>query len=202
MGLKLKYIKDNTMEAKKENDVEALKSSKKTRRRQVIQQIISTVDEEMGLDLRNSKKSRVREIVNGRAIVYIILRKHLKMSYTDISKVFNKNHATIIHSVKQLPHILKYDSDLAYSYQNITYRWLGDVDNYVRISDVELKTRIKDLINENKMLNLRVTKLQLDNYDYSEKYKKYLLLVKEWDYRVGNKFEEFKRKVNSILNGM
>ena len=78
-----------------------------------------------------------------RAVVYDILRKHLRMSLTDIAKVFNKNHATVLHSLKQLPYIIKYDPDIQFSYNNIVNNWLENVENYVPILDSDLKNRIK-----------------------------------------------------------
>jgi len=82
------------------------------------------------------------------------------------------------------------------------YNWLGNVDNSVPVSDEELKTRIKYLINQNKMLNLKVDDLNLQLSHYIGKYHKYLELSQEWGFRVGDRFDEFKRKVNTLLNGM
>ena len=75
------------------------------------------------------------------------------MTLSDIAKVFNKNHATVLHSLKQLPFLLKFDKTLASKHNNVMYMWLGNVDNSVEVSDQELKTRIRYLINQNKMLN-------------------------------------------------
>jgi regulator of replication initiation timing len=83
------------------------------------------------------------------------------------------------------------------------YFWLGNVNNSVELSDEELKTRIKLLINENKMLNLKVEGLNTELSNYKGKYHKYLEVSQEWGFRVGNdRFDEFKKKVNTLLNGM
>jgi len=169
---------------------------------QTINNIIFIINEELGIDLMESSKNRKRIYVFGRALLYTILRKHLKMTLCDISKVFNNNHATVLHSLKQLPFLLKFDTTLATNYNNVMYTWLGNVNNSVNISDQELKTRIKYLINENKMLNLRVNDLNLKLSHYTGKYHKYLELSQEWGFRVGDRFDEFKRKVNTLLNGM
>ena len=55
------------------------------RRQKTIEAIILNVNEELNIDVRD--KSRVRLYVFARAVVYDILRKHLKMSLVDISKV-------------------------------------------------------------------------------------------------------------------
>tara|TARA_R110000751_G_scaffold10493_1_gene38302 strand:- start:179 stop:565 length:387 start_codon:yes stop_codon:yes gene_type:complete len=46
-------------------------------------------------------KSRLRHIVDSRRMVFSVARDLLKMSYKKIGSVFNMNHATIIHHVKQ-----------------------------------------------------------------------------------------------------
>jgi|TARA_R110000796_G_C14393148_1_gene416679 hypothetical protein len=167
-----------------------------------INNIILLINQELEINLIENSKDRKRIYVFGRAILYDILRKHLNMTLSDIAKVFNKNHATVLHSLKQLPFLLKFDKNLAYSYNNIMYNWLGNVDNSVPVSDEELKTRIKYLINQNKMLNLKVDDLNLQLSHYIGKYHKYLELSQEWGFRVGDRFDEFKRKVNTLLNGM
>ncbi len=167
-----------------------------------INHIILIINEELGINLKEYTKKRKRVYVFGRAILYDILRKHFNMTLSDIAKVFNKNHATVLHSLKQLPFLLKFDQNLAFSYNNIMYDWLGNVDNSVDVSDKELKTRIKYLINQNKMLNLEVDELNIKLSNYTGKYHKYLELSQEWGFRVGDRFDEFKKKVNTLLNGM
>tara|TARA_R110002072_G_scaffold49985_1_gene135327 strand:+ start:584 stop:1108 length:525 start_codon:yes stop_codon:yes gene_type:complete len=167
-----------------------------------INNIILIINEELGIDLIQNSKRRQRIYVFGRAVLYKILRKHLNMTLSDIAKVFNKNHATVLHSLKQLPFLLKFDKTLASKHNNIMYMWLGNVDNSVEVSDQELKTRIRYLINQNKMLNLEVDELNNKLSDYTGKYHKYLELSQEWGFRVGDRFDEFKRKVNTLLNGM
>ena len=74
-----------------------------------ITNIILIINEELGIDLMQNSKRRQRIYVFGRAILYKILRKHLNMTLSDIAKVFNKNHATVLHSLKHLPFLLKFD---------------------------------------------------------------------------------------------
>ena len=58
-----------------------------------INNIISIIDEELSVNLKKNTKKRTRIYVFGRALLYNILRKHLKMTLEDIAKVLNKNHA-------------------------------------------------------------------------------------------------------------
>ena len=53
------------------------------------------------------------------------------------------------------------------------------------------------------MLNLKVEGLNTELSNYKGKYHKYLEVSQEWGFRVGNdRFDEFKKKVNTLLNGM
>jgi len=167
-----------------------------------IANIILIINEELGINLMENPKKRQRIYVFGRAVLYKILREHLNMTLSDIAKVFNKNHATVLHSLKQLPFLLKFDKNLARKHNTVMYMWLGNVDNFVEVSDQELKTRIRYLINQNKMLNLEVDELNTRLSNYTGKYHKYLELSQEWGFRVGDRFDEFKKKVNTLLNGM
>lgn len=167
---------------------------------QTIEAIIFNVIEETGVDPRAD--SRKREYVFGRAVVYDILRKHLRMSLTDIAKVFNKNHATVLHSLNQLPYLLKYDHNLQYTYNNIINNWLENVENYVPILDSDLKNRIKFLVNQNKNLNLEVSTLKTQIKHYTGKYERFYKLVADIEHRTGDRFSAFERKVNTFLNGL
>ncbi len=165
-----------------------------------IEAIILNVEEVLGLDPRLN--TRKREYIFARAVVYDILRKHLRMSLTDIAKVFNKNHATVLHSLKQLPYIIKYDPDIQLSYNNIVNNWLENVENFDPILESDLKNRIKFLVNQNKKLNLEVSDLRKEVNHYTGKYKKFYKLVADIEHRTGNNFSAFERKVNTYLNGL
>jgi len=165
-----------------------------------IEAIILNVEEVLGLDPRLN--TRKREYVFARAVVYDILRKHLRMSLMDIAKVFNKNHATVLHSLKQLPYIIKYDPDIQFSYNNIVNNWLENVENFDSILESDLKNRIKFLVNQNKKLNLEVSDLRKEVSHYTGKYKKFYKLVADIEHRTGNKFSAFERKINTYLNGL
>ena len=171
-----------------------------SRRQKTIETIILNVNEELNIDLRD--KSRVRIYVFARAVVYEILRKHLRMTLSEISKVFNNNHATVLHSLNQLPYTIKYDPELQHSYNNIINKWLKNVENFIPLSEIDLKNQIKVLINENKDLNLEVTELKKSLSLYTGKYKKYYELVDNISHRVGNNFSDFERKINTLLNGI
>ena len=72
--------------------------------------VIYIAEKILGLDLLSN--SRKEEYIEGRAIVYYILRHKLGMTYQQIAKVFNKNHATVLHALKEWPYMVKYNSQL------------------------------------------------------------------------------------------
>lgn len=171
--------------------------------KKIVEKIIKCINHEFGIDLLSNMKNRREEYVFGRALLYDICRKHLKMSLSDIGDIFKKNHATVIHSLKQLPYMMKYDSNLRDSYEKITRTWLLDSEELIPIPEEELKTRIKNLVNENKLLTLKVRQLEEKLLLYSKKYKKHLVLVSNIEHKVGEKqFPKFERKLNALLNGM
>jgi hypothetical protein len=55
------------------------------------------------------KNTRLAEVVDARKIAYYILREKYQLSYSSIGKVFNKNHATVMHNLKSVKGLLEYD---------------------------------------------------------------------------------------------
>jgi chromosomal replication initiator protein len=52
------------------------------------------------------KVTRVKDIVKARAVVYYIAYNSNQMTYQFIGNRFNKDHATVLHSVKQLSNLM------------------------------------------------------------------------------------------------
>tara|TARA_R110000822_G_scaffold146658_2_gene285787 strand:+ start:444 stop:896 length:453 start_codon:yes stop_codon:yes gene_type:complete len=67
---------------------------------------------ERHLDIKISTPSRKFEFIFARSCYYYLCRKYAKSSFAKISKSVNKNHATVMHSLKELPFILKQRKDL------------------------------------------------------------------------------------------
>ena len=67
---------------------------------------------ERHLDIKISTTSRKFEFIFARSCYYYLCRKYAKSSFAKISKSVNKNHATVMHSLKELPFILKQRKDL------------------------------------------------------------------------------------------
>ena len=71
--------------------------------------VIDAVEYSSGL--RNIKeKTRQREYVDARRIAYHILRNLHGLPLQVIAKEFNKNHASVIHGIRDVEFLLKTDS--------------------------------------------------------------------------------------------
>ena len=75
--------------------------------------------------------SRKEEYILARAVCYSILRDCLNMTYQQIAKVFNKNHATVIHAYNELPYMIKYNKSLADKKVELLKNW-GDKYHIMR----------------------------------------------------------------------
>jgi len=67
----------------------------------------SIVEKHTNLEL--STPTRQFNYVFARSCYYYLCRKFGLMSFAKISATVNKNHATVMHSLKELPYIIKHD---------------------------------------------------------------------------------------------
>tara|TARA_R110002020_G_scaffold54419_9_gene151770 strand:+ start:536 stop:913 length:378 start_codon:yes stop_codon:yes gene_type:complete len=112
--------------------------------------------------LRNCRKSRV---IEARALIYILLRAQLHLTYKQIGKVFNKTHATVIHSVKEWPYMVKYKPSLAKFKDQIEEYWVNNIEFNANIDKKYYEYKIKTLVEEN---NLLILKLRLLDKELTE----------------------------------
>jgi len=105
------------------------------------------------LDVDNRK----REVVDARKIYSKILRD-IGYSYEAIGSTINKNHATIIHYVKNIEHLLSYDQSLYFKYvacknvfvekkESISDQIKKDADVYV--TAIRLTTELQQAVSYN-----------------------------------------------------
>ena len=66
-----------------------------------------------------NKLTREFDYVFARACYYYLCRNFGEMSFAKIAKSVNKNHATVMHSLKELPYIIKHDSVKSKIYNKI-----------------------------------------------------------------------------------
>tara|TARA_R110001592_G_scaffold185101_2_gene429042 strand:+ start:109 stop:513 length:405 start_codon:yes stop_codon:yes gene_type:complete len=112
------------------------------------------------LNVNVDLKSKNRDLINARAICYKILRDDCNMTNTAIAKHFSKNHATILHAMKEFPYMLKADSIMKKEYWFLRDEWKAQAGDYDDITQMDIIKEIKYLREQNKSLTLSVEDLQ------------------------------------------
>ncbi len=79
--------------------------------------IKNLVESEFNLKLK--RKTRRREYVEARAMYYKLLRDKGRMTLSSISKTLDKNHATILHAIKNLHNWMTYDTNIKSIYDSL-----------------------------------------------------------------------------------
>ena len=77
----------------------------------------SIVEKHTNLEL--STPTRQFNYVFARSCYYYLCRSFGEMSFAKISKTVQKNHATVMHSLKELPYIIKHDKSRNIIFQKI-----------------------------------------------------------------------------------
>jgi len=111
-------------------------------------------------------RNRDTEIIEARATCYTILRKDCHCTFTEIGQYFLKNHATVMHHVKQFPHWAKYNKRLSKKFDLCRDMFKKNetlFDDGLEIVDMMLiKKELEKLRESNKQLSLEVAQLQKD----------------------------------------
>lgn len=79
------------------------------------------IEQEMEID-NIFKKTRRREYVDSRRILFYILRNNFLLTYFEIGRISKRDHATIIHAIKDFDYIIKADPILNGVYQKALER--------------------------------------------------------------------------------
>ncbi len=109
-----------------------------------IQDLLLTASKYFKIDIHN--KSRKEDHIQARAIVYSIMRDCLNMTYKDIGKVFNKNHATILHATNELPYMIKYTKGLGDKRLELLELWGSTYGAYTVLERAEKVKYLQDKI--------------------------------------------------------
>ena len=157
------------------NSIEKIELNKQTKKL-----ALTTVNNYFNISI--NRRTRKREYVLGRSIFYKLLRDNTGMSFQNIANTFKKNHATVLHSVKQLEGYMEYDSSLRIDYITINNIFLNCVDKLLtdKFTDVEfdnplysnLLTSFNELKNKYEALKEMHNFLVIDSEKVNEKYKK------------------------------
>lgn len=82
-----------------------------------VELIKNLVESEFNLQLK--RKTRRREYIEARAMYYMLLREKGRMTVSAISKTLDKNHATILHALKNLHNWMTYDTNIKSIYDSL-----------------------------------------------------------------------------------
>tara|TARA_R100000329_G_scaffold148399_1_gene137194 strand:- start:1958 stop:2491 length:534 start_codon:yes stop_codon:yes gene_type:complete len=86
------------------------------------------------------------------------MRDILFYTFQQIGRIFNKTHATILHSYNQYPYMLKYKPELKDKYNYILKEWMGE--EYNSSDTLPINLQLESLEEQNKFLKLSTNKLR------------------------------------------
>ena len=87
-------------------------------------EIRQLVEKVFGVNIGNT--SRKAEYVEARACYYVLCDKLTPLTRTAIADSLNKNHATILHALKEWEYMCKANPDLIVKYKKIHYKYTYD----------------------------------------------------------------------------
>ena len=77
-----------------------------------INSIVNSIVKETGIEFSKiQSRTRKRDILYARHLFCFFARKRTEMSYDAIGGIINRNHATVLHSVKLVEDLMTYDRD-------------------------------------------------------------------------------------------
>lgn len=72
--------------------------------------IIAVVCKDSGMNFYQlANKCRNRELVYGRNLIFYFLKKDTKMSLLEIGKIFGKDHASVIHGIRTVENLVRFN---------------------------------------------------------------------------------------------
>ncbi len=165
--------------------------------------LISIVNSIFNVDI--NKKSRKQQVIDARCVFFKILFD-FKYTKTDIAAALGMHHATVIHSLKMMPIYLQHDVFLREKYDKCRQDFneeIKDIHNpveYTKITHEDiLRNRMVTLKIENDALKKEIKSLHSELKEFGE----YAPLIRVIKNRVHkNNVDEFKRKLNTIANGI
>lgn len=155
------------------------------------------VNDFFGFDV--SVKSRKRSIVEARMMYAKLMNRYTKSSLSDIGRMIGKDHATVIHYLRNFKHIKKQDQEfsakfdiMSEMYEDFRNCWF-DVDRY------DDKRRIQILES-----SLKVATEKKDAYEkYLKKIKRIDSIVQLIEERTPKGEEEYvESKINRMFNSI
>lgn len=135
--------------------------------------IRNIVEKHFGIDISN--KTRKFEYVFARACYYKICRDFGGYQYNKIAKTLNKNHATVLHALKEIEFMAKHDKVYLKKYNSLMRKFNVDMfsalNNNKDIHGMSIQQLVQDynlLLLENANLKGEITDLENQIYFLAE----------------------------------
>jgi hypothetical protein len=129
------------------------------------------------------KKTRKREFVDARSIMYMILRRVHNCTYTEIANMFKCNHATVLHSLRSFEYMYKSDAKFREKYDLV-------LSGYVKLT--LNNTQVDSVYSEVEMLKKEV-----------DRYRDRLMRVEEFNSMINelprHKIDDIKKKLDIMI---
>ena len=148
-----------------------------------IKKIKELVKQEYGYDV--DSPTRKREVVEARAMFYSVLKNFTNLTLTGIARTVNKNHATVLHGLKNFDLWKKQNKYLEFAFRNVVHRLetLDEVENYVDVME----------------LRRELVKTKMDLYELNAKKEKINFMYELLKDLPMDKIEDIKSRIKLIL---
>ncbi len=124
----------------------------------MMKDIMKAVEKEYKINI--SVSSRSADYVEARAIYYELCRRYLGTKYAELSKSVNRNHATVLHALKEFPYMMRYSEGMKLKYYKIREVLDAKYNKLRKITLEELKLRYDNLEYEAQNLTEEIIKLK------------------------------------------
>jgi hypothetical protein len=163
--------------------------------------LIGIVSSIVGVDIL--KNTRERRHVTGRAIFYKIYKDLEGWTLSDIGRIFNKNHATVLHNISTIEAYMETEPELASLYNRCLSLYKGEPTIEDSISREELVNKISQLDNKIVDLNAYIADLKSQVRDLKEENETFSSIYEVIRLHTPvKKVEEARKKIRAVLNGL
>lgn len=155
------------------------------------------VNDFFGFDI--SIKSRKRPVVEARMMYAKIMNRYTKSSLSDIGRMIGKDHATVIHYLKNFKHIKKQDNEFSSKFDIMSEMYEDFRESWFDMDRYDDKRRIQILES-----SLKAATEKKDAYEkYIKKIKRIDSIVQLIEERTPKGEEEYvESKINRMFNSI
>jgi hypothetical protein len=163
-----------------------------------LMEIVSSI---VGVDIL--KNTRERRHVTARAIFYKIYKDLEGWTLSDIGRMFDKDHATVLHGISAIEAYMETEPELALLYSRCLNLYKGDTSVNESLTKEQLVNNVSKLDREIVDLNAYIADLKgqledlkAENETFSSIYEVVRL------HTPVKKVEEARKKIRAVLNGL